>query len=210
MQAFGIPLTRGIRGVFFAIALVVFSNNTQAQTDPIYSQYYFNKVAFNPAYAGAKGGLSVNALYRAQWTKIEGAPTSIFASVNSVSKNDKYGYGGQIFRDAIGPISQYGFYGQYAYRFHIRGNVLALGLQAGLSYYKTNWADLTAYQQGDVNAFKGDQTSTITPNVGIGIHYQAKNLSAGFSAPHLINNKVNKAAQAFLDNHYYFDAAYKL
>lgn len=165
-------------------------------------------MAFNPATVGSYDGMQFNASYRAQWTKIDGAPNTLFISGENVSKMDKYGYGGMLYRDAVGPVSQYGIYGAYAYRFHIRGNSLALGLQGGLSYYKTDWASLTAYQQGDVNAFSGTQTSTIAPNFGLGIYFQGKNVTAGFSAPHLVNNNMNKKAEVFLDNQYYLNVDY--
>jgi len=202
-------LPRLVGAVACLFLLLLITNLATAQDDPLFSQYMFNKMAYNPAYAGSRDGLSIDALYRTQWTKIDNAPTNMLLTAHDVSNNDKYGFGGQISRDVVGPISQYGFYGAYAYRFHFGGNILALGLQGGISYYSTNWAQLTAYQQGDP-AYPGTQKNLIVPNFGAGIYFESKNISASFSVPHFINNDIENKAQVFIDNNYYLELDYKI
>ncbi|GAL71582.1 hypothetical protein JCM19302_3072 [Jejuia pallidilutea] len=43
------------------------SLETQAQQDPQYTQYMYNTMSVNAAYAGQRDVLSATALYRTQW-----------------------------------------------------------------------------------------------------------------------------------------------
>jgi type IX secretion system PorP/SprF family membrane protein len=192
------------------ILLLGVAGTAFGQTDPQLSQYMFVQPVYNPAAAGIEGGFSATAAFRSQWSKIDGAPQTFFIMAHNVSRNDKYAYGGQLYRDAIGPISQYGLYGDYAYRFKVKNGHFALGVRAGLSYYKTDWSSLTAFQGGDVTTFDGTQETSITPNFGAGISYKDEKFSVGFSAPHLVNNKINKKTETFQNNHYYFNFDYRL
>ncbi len=45
-----------------------------AQQDAQYTQYMYNTMSVNPAYAGSRGQLSFAGLYRAQWIGLDGAP----------------------------------------------------------------------------------------------------------------------------------------
>ena len=92
------PLQTGLLAL-----LLLFVIDLQAQNDPLFSQYMFNKLAFNPAYAGSRYGLSIDALYRTQWTKLDGAPTDMMLTAHNVSNNDKYGYGGKYSAMRLAP-----------------------------------------------------------------------------------------------------------
>ncbi|MFB9106682.1 type IX secretion system membrane protein PorP/SprF, partial [Algibacter miyuki] len=55
----------------------------EAQQDSQYTQYMYNTVTVNPAYAGTRGSLSMTGLYRNQWVGLEGAPETLNFSLNS-------------------------------------------------------------------------------------------------------------------------------
>ncbi len=44
------------------------------QQDPQFTQFMYNKLGYNPGYAGSGDGTSVTALIRRQWMGLEGAP----------------------------------------------------------------------------------------------------------------------------------------
>ena len=56
------------------LTLGVGSTKVLAQQDKMYSQYMFNMMALNPAYAGSRDVLSATGLYRNQWVNVDGAP----------------------------------------------------------------------------------------------------------------------------------------
>ena len=43
----------------------------RAQQDAQYTQYMYNTVSVNPAYAGSRGNLSIAGLHRSQWLGLE-------------------------------------------------------------------------------------------------------------------------------------------
>ena len=51
--------------------------NLLAQQDAQYTQYMYNTVSINPAYAGSRGNLSIAALHRSQWLGLEGAVVDV-------------------------------------------------------------------------------------------------------------------------------------
>ena len=60
----------------FAVILMgfaLFTFESQAQQDFLTSQYNFNALMLNPAYAGAHNYVQTSAMYRNQWS-VEGAP----------------------------------------------------------------------------------------------------------------------------------------
>src|ERR1043166_65948 len=91
-----------------------------AQQDPQYSQYMFNQMAINPAYAGSKEALSTTAFIRDQWTGIEGAPKTQTISVHGPLKSKKVGIGGAVIADQIGPKKSIGALVSYAYRIPVK------------------------------------------------------------------------------------------
>lgn len=197
-----------MKKLFYISCFVWLSFNLKAQTEAMYSQYLFNKLVLNPAYAGSREGLCVVLDYRNQWTGIDGSPTSMVASFHSLSKNRKYGFGANLYNDRLGILNTYAFNGNYAYRFFIGKNVLSLGINGGLSYSNATINNLTAYQQGDVTAFSDMGRTQIIPNAGAGIYFKNKRMALGLSIPQILNDKMLKNVSVPVSNHYYFSFDY--
>jgi len=63
--------------------------NARAQQEAMISQYMFNGLFVNPAYAGSHPYASASILHREQWTGMPGAPsTSMLAFDTPVWKNN--------------------------------------------------------------------------------------------------------------------------
>lgn len=91
------------RSILATVLLVVLAlESVSAQQDAQYTQYMFNTLAVNPAYAGSRGQLSIAALYRAQWVGLDGAPTTQTLNLHSPIRNSNLGYGVSIVNDEIG------------------------------------------------------------------------------------------------------------
>jgi len=160
-----------------------------AQQDPMFTQYMFNTLSINPAYAGSADRLSAVALHRSQWVNFEGAPTTQTVTIHSPLKKENISLGGSIINDAYGPVKQIGFYLDASYRIFFGENRLAFGLKAGTNMFSANLIDLNPLMPND-NAFAANIRSKALPNFGFGAMYYSKRFYLGASAPKLLANKL--------------------
>ncbi|MBF4986343.1 type IX secretion system membrane protein PorP/SprF, partial [Nonlabens mediterrranea] len=65
------------------ILLFAFAKAVTAQQDPQYTQYMYNPITINPAYAGNRGVMSVVGLHRSQWVGLDGAPRTQSLSLHT-------------------------------------------------------------------------------------------------------------------------------
>lgn len=189
--------------LLLTVFLLLIGFNARCQQDAMFTQYMFNGLAINPAYAGVHQTMEFTALARDQWTGLEGAPSTQTFSVHSPLKNRSIGVGLMIINDRIGVTNQYGAYGSYSYRiqFDNRG-VLSMGLQVGFSGYQEEVSKLISSikHQTDPNFNSGDGRKFM-PNLGAGLYYYTKKYYLGFSSPHLIRNKYDSQEVADVESH---------
>ena len=179
-----------------ALALMFFSMGAYGQQEPMYSQYMFNMLNINPAYAGSRGAISTVALYRNQWVGFPGAPRTASFSFDMPLQNKKIGVGAQFYDDRIGIERTTGFNAMYAFRFQFAGSgTLSLGLQAGLLNYQANYTEVNTYVPNDP-AFSSNVRG-ILPAFAAGVYYNSDKFYVGFSAPALLKTKIkyNNAAE---------------
>ena len=169
--------------------------NSWAQQSTMYSQYMFNGLAINPAYAGYDGMLSLTALGRLQSLGLEGSPNTQSFTAHSPIINGKVGVGIQFFHEQIGVTDQTGVYGSYSYKIHMDKFTLSLGLQAGVNFYKTYFTSLVTIHPGDP-VFNEDARS-VTPNIGSGAILSNEKLFVGISMPQMLStgNQENVIVQ---------------
>src|SRR5687768_5322954 len=101
----------------------------RAQQSIVYSQYIFNGLLINPAYAGSHVQLSSTLSYRNQWINFDGAPTTATFGIHSAFRKEKVGVGLLMTSDKIGSYSNTGVYGSYAYIIRAPKGVISLGVQ---------------------------------------------------------------------------------
>ena len=176
----------------YLVALVfslAFSFELQAQTEPMYSQYMFNALHVNPAYAGARGAASMTALFRNQWVGIKGAPKTAVLSGDLLTDEGRMGLGLQIMDDRLGAERTTGALFSYAYRIPVgAGGVVSMGLRAGMINYRVNYTELSTFQPGD--PVFAQNVNGFLPAAGAGIYYTTDRFYAGFSAPSLLATKI--------------------
>ncbi|MCB0514479.1 MAG: type IX secretion system membrane protein PorP/SprF [Chitinophagales bacterium] len=166
-----------------------FLPEVKAQQDAQYTQYMFNSLLYNPAYAGSRDALSATAFYRKQWLDIEGAPRTISLAVHSPVFNDKVGLGFSLENDQIGVINQNRIFTDYSYTIAMsNGGKLAMGLKAGITLYDARWSTVITSTEGD--PVYGNDVNLVLPNFGAGLYYYSDRFYAGFSVPHLLKNKL--------------------
>ena len=114
-----------------------------AQTEPMYSQYMYNMLGVNPAYAGNREALSLNFFQRNQWVGIKGAPKTTSISIDQAIKEGKMGWGLQVYDDRLGVEAATGFNGMLSTRIRVsEKGVLSGGLSFGMMNYRINLNDV--------------------------------------------------------------------
>jgi type IX secretion system PorP/SprF family membrane protein len=175
--------------IFIMLSAICGKTNLFAQQDPQYSQYMFNQLVINPAYAGSKDMISSAMFLRSQWTGIKGAPKTESISIHGPLKKRTVGLGFALIADQIGPKQSIGALGSYAYRMRVGKGKLSLGLRAGVYNYVYNWDDIVYKDQADVYN-TNTRTSIIVPTADAGIYYYTNTLYAGIGATHLYNGRL--------------------
>ena len=185
-------ITRGAFALLMMATLSALPPPLYAQQEPQYSQFMFNKLPINSAYTGGRDVLSLRALYRDQWVKLEGHPRTVTLSGHSPLKNENIAVGANLVHDQLGVTKQTWISGTYAYRFKIgegkQNMKLSLGINAGMLLYKSN---LTELYVTDVNdpAFS-ENVSRILPDVGAGIYFYGQHFYVGVSVPNFIKGDL--------------------
>lgn len=162
--------------------------------EPVYSQYWVNGLAINPAYAGSRECFSNIILYRNQWMGFPGAPVTQTLSSHLPFKDEKNAAGLFVFHETIGVTDYYDIYGNYAFRFTLGSGRLSLGLRAGVTLFQGNYSDLTTDPEGMVVADETLQNeSEVLPNFGVGAYYYTDRFYLGFSVPKLLSYELKNS-----------------
>ncbi|WP_224995542.1 type IX secretion system membrane protein PorP/SprF [Cesiribacter sp. SM1] len=195
-----------IRSVYI-FACLLLSMSVYAQQRPVFSQYMFNGLAINPAYAGSQKQFNATMLIRNQWVNMEGAPKTQTLSAHSSIDKKNIGLGLMLYREQIGVHADMGLYASYAYQIKFkRGRQLALGLQAGFNNLISDFGKLNSKHLDDPLL---QHIRNFNPNFGTGVYYSTPSFYAGLSVPYMINNKLQDAIQESLttdgrEARYYF------
>jgi type IX secretion system PorP/SprF family membrane protein len=169
--------------------LLLLSAVCMAQQDALFTQYMYNKLEYNPAYAGSRDALSMDLLSRFQWIGIEGAPRSFSFTVHTPLPNPHIGLGLYAYHDAIGPSVDYNLMGTFAYRIIFPTTHLCFGLSAGIKYYDIDWNLLDPKNSGDPS-LNNQVHNKVVPDVDFGIYYYGPQFYLGLSSKHLLQNQI--------------------
>lgn len=169
------------------------SYQTFAQQEAMFSQYMFNTLAINPAYAGSRDVLSLTALGRYQWVGVDGAPKTFTFSMDTPIKNEKMGLGLQVTRDEVGLQKNTGVYATYSYRIKVGPrSTLSFGVQGGATNVRWALSDAQNLTDGTDNVFSGaSDQNKILPNVGGGIYLSNDKGYIGISCPQIMQNTIS-------------------
>jgi type IX secretion system PorP/SprF family membrane protein len=185
-------------------ALVFTSVLSYAQQDAQYTQYMYNTINVNPAYAGSRGALSVFALYRAQWIGLEGAPVTSTVSVNTPFNESNMGLGLSIVNDKLGPTTENNISADFSYTMQTSEDwKLSFGIKATANLFDLDVSKLSAKDTD--NSLQN--YSKISPNFGAGFYLHSDNAYLGFSIPNFIETTRynNEQVAIFTDRvNYYF------
>ena len=161
-----------------------------AQQLPQFTQYMYNTIAINPAYAGSRETLSVVGLHRSQWVGFTGGPITQTLTANTPLKNEKIGVGISFMNDKLGYQNFSYLYGDFSYTIKTGDNTkLAFGLKAGFTQYSLS-NELRGNEPDDPAIFGVEDRWT--PNIGLGFFWHSPKWYIGLSAPRVLNTDYNK------------------
>ncbi|MFN6943852.1 MAG: type IX secretion system membrane protein PorP/SprF [Cytophagaceae bacterium] len=186
------------------VMLTLMSRESNGQQQPLFSQYMFNGLVLNPAYAGSQESLSLIALTRKQWAGFDGSPSTMTLSAHTPLRNEKIALGFTFMNDQIALTSQNGFNGIFAYRIQTgEKSTLAFGLQSGIVQVTTDNQNLLLRHSKDPS-FGMDQRTLLLLNFGTGIYYYTDVFYTGLSVPQIINQEGFQRRQYFYTAGYVF------
>jgi type IX secretion system PorP/SprF family membrane protein len=192
-----------MKRVALIVLVVMFPLLSFSQQDPQLSQYLFNGVVINPAYAGSKENINLNALYRKQWVQVNGSPTSQLISVDAPLFNNHMGIGGYAYNDEAGAQFQKAVFGSFSYRIKVSSKGrLALGVSAGINQVGLDGSKLTTDQANDP-AIPQSRVSKVKPDMQAGLYYNTHRFFAGVSLADIITNNFNKTLVVSERRHFY-------
>ncbi|HMG16228.1 MAG TPA: PorP/SprF family type IX secretion system membrane protein [Saprospiraceae bacterium] len=176
--------------IIISFLLVVVS--LQAQQERQYTQFFSNKLAINPAYAGEDRIGSITAIYRNQWLQFEGAPISQLITLNTPLFTPKVGFGLGLYHNTIGIFETYEASMAYSYDLINRPkHSLRIGIQGSLRNFKIDVNSPLIYTI-DPNdpSLANVEPSKIYGNVGMGIYLNINKFYVGFSTPRFFDNTI--------------------
>ena len=171
--------------LIFALMLTCYSGF--AQQDAQYTQYMYNTININPAYAGSRGVMSVFGLHRTQWVGLDGAPTTNTFSLNTPISNSNLGVGFSLVNDRIGPTSDNTISADISYTIPMNEVYkLSFGIKASGNIFNLDTDKLDPADATDPNLqnFNND----FSPNFGAGIYLHSDKLYLGFSVPNFLQD----------------------
>lgn len=171
--------------LLFFMLLVIYKS--YSQQDAQYTQYMYNTMSVNPAYAGSRGVLSFSGLHRSQWLGLDGAPKTQTIGMHSpIGK--RVGLGLSIIDDKIGPSNETYFDVSFSYTLSVSDkSKLSFGLKAGGHLLDIDFARLTQYVSQLTSTTNID--NKFSPNIGLGAYYHSEAFYFGLSVPNLLKTQ---------------------
>ncbi|MEZ4838766.1 type IX secretion system membrane protein PorP/SprF [Flavobacterium sp.] len=207
-----------MRTKFLLIALMFTAFAALAQQDAQYTQYMYNTINVNPAYAGSRGVMSIFGLHRTQWVGLDGAPVTNAASINTPINNSNLGVGLSFVNDKIGPTNENAISADVSYTVKTSETFkLSFGIKGTANLFNLDVNKLNPQDQGDPQFQNLD--NKFTPNLGAGVYFHSDKMYVGLSVPNFFETKrysdndvaINAERMNFyLIAGYVFDLSYNL
>ena len=184
------------------LPLLLAAAPAQAQQQAQYSQYMNNNYILNPGTTGVEDYIDIKVSYRTQWTGLEGAPKTYYASASSSlgkwrttqkrtlrdRRRPFHALGGLVYRDETGPTSRTGAYLSYAYNLVLRPNLrAALGVSAGMQQFAVDGQQLRFF---DPTTQAASSASRVLDG-SVGLWVYSSDFYVGLSGAQLLGNRLD-------------------
>lgn len=172
-------------GIFLLMSTLSF-----CQQLPQFTQYMYNTISINPAYAGSREVLSIVGVHRSQWQGLDQAPETQTLSLHTPLRNEKVGVGLSFIKDKLGYENFTYLYADASYTINLNTDIrLAFGLKAGFTQYNL---DNELIQAENLDPAVYGITNRWEPNLGVGVYMHTNKWYVGLSAPRILNIDRNK------------------
>lgn len=174
---------------YFFLLLIAFSTApVLAQQVAQYSQYMFNGLYINPAYAGYRGSVNFHTYYRSQWTGMPDGPQTFALAADMRTASDNVGLGLNLMSDRVGLEKRIYAYANYAYRLRVGWDPedrLSFGLGLGFIHSGFDNASARTLDPESVNI-----ENSFLPDARFGVYYSNNTFFAGVGVDNLISRLV--------------------
>ncbi|WP_051197712.1 PorP/SprF family type IX secretion system membrane protein [Flavobacterium soli] len=193
----------------FALWSFILTTTTFAQQDSQYTQYMYNTINVNPAYAGSRGVTSIFLLHRTQWVGLDGAPVTNTASIHKPIGDSNIGYGISFVNDRIGISDENTISLDVSYTVKTSEEYkLSFGIKGSANLLSVDYTRLTIRDPEDVLlSQQANIDNRLSPNFGAGIYWHSDKNYLGISVPNFLETKHyddNVSSLASERMHFYF------
>jgi type IX secretion system PorP/SprF family membrane protein len=188
------------------LLLILLVHHAEAQQKVQFTQYMFNGLVINPAYAGADEALSLTFMQRKQWAAIENSPSTQTLSGHTLFRKKHLGLGFILVNDKIGVHRNLSALSNLAYHLKVADkSYLSMGFQAGIHSKRSNYGSLAGNGNVDPRLFDASVSYTAF-DIGMGLYFRSPKLHVGISAPELLPERfsLNDSVTVKLSNVNYF------
>ena len=201
----------------FFILSVCLSFGAMGQQDAQFTQYMFNGLFYNPAFAGKESGYQFSALHRSQWLNYTGTngPAPITQLLTASGRLDDYniGFGLTFVNDNIGPTNSQEVNLSAAYHKRFGRGVLSIGASGGLFSGTINYNMFDPVFNPDPRVPAEGKETRMNFSYGLGAIYDRTDFYVGFGSRH-INQPTFDFGDGAIDNrlmnHSYLLAGYRI
>lgn len=189
-----------------------FTSVAVAQQDPQFTQFMFNKLIFNPGYAGTSNAICGVLQFRQQWAGFTGSPQSFALAGDMRIPGMPVGVGLNVITDKVGPMSTFFLRGAGAFNMPLgkNGGTLGVGLDVGVIQKRISSTWITPEPLIGTDPRIPDPTNPdfnkLSLDLGFGVFYQMpKIFYVGVSTSHLPAQSLKDGGLGFkVKRHYYF------
>lgn len=167
----------------FAILITL---KTWAQQEIHYSQYLYEKLLYNPAYAGNNGdNTSLTFLHKNQWAAIDQTFNAYAFALNTSFSQERIGIGLNLQSENLSAYRLTYLQVPVSYKVKIENGFLSFGLEAGIRTANYDYAALNIREPEDKVL---NTLNSIHPDASFGLFYRKETYYLGFSVKHLLPN----------------------
>lgn len=189
-----------------------------AQQDAQFTQYMYNGLFYNAAFAGKEDGYSITALHRSQWqnystsTGAGGAPTTQLLSFSGRLKKAPIGFGLVAVNDQIGPFNNQEIDFSLAYHLRMGRGTLRLGASGGFFSSTIRYEEFSPVNPDPTIPSSGNENQ-VKPKVSLGMVYDRGNFYLGLSSRNFNQPAFDFGSGSLanrLENHNYVLLGYRI
>ncbi len=205
-----------MRTSIFTFLVLLGTISSRAQQKPQYTQYIFNNYLINPAITGIESYTDVKAGYRNQWTGLDGAPVTMYFTIQTPIGNKfiqgdamsqprsnedpmsrsyvqdyqaaapHHGIGFTVVSDKAGPITQNNYNVTYAYHLGITSN-LNLAVGVAAGLASINLNTSQITLENALDpAIANGNNNQLKPDLGLGVWAYSAQYFFGISAQQVL------------------------